>query len=148
MRSNIPHMQQKTIAVFPYLNFSGNCREAMTFYGQCFDTQVEIMDFGSSPVPVPEEFKNNVMHAKLTKDGMHIMASDSMPGHTVNFGTNVHISVSPTSREEMDTIFGKLSEGGTVTMALQNTFWGAYFGMLTDKFGQHWMFNFESENKL
>jgi len=45
--------------------------------------------------------------------------------------------------EELDKVFNALSEGGNITMPLQDAFWGARFGMLTDKYGVSWMFNHE-----
>jgi PhnB protein len=43
--------------------------------------------------------------------------------------------------ESIDKTFNAMAEGGTIKMPLQDTFWGARFGMITDKFGFHWMFN-------
>jgi len=42
-------------------------------------------------------------------------------------------------------IFPKLADGGTITMPLQETFWGSYFGMYTDRFGINWIFNFAQD---
>jgi PhnB protein len=67
-------------------------------------------------------------------------ALESM-GHSLSQGNNVHINLEPDTREEAERLFGALSEGGKVSMPLQDMFWGAYFGSLTDKFGVHWMVN-------
>lgn len=134
---------QTDTAIHPYLTFNGNCREAMTFYKESLDAGLEIMDFGSAPMEVPEEAKNNVLHAILTRDGITLMASDCRPGQPVKAGDNVSLSVNCTSRAQADTFFNRLGAGGTVTMPLEDTFWGAYFGMLTDQFGIHWMFNYD-----
>ena len=69
------------------------------------------------------------------------MASDTMEGDVVQ-GTNFTISVVPDSKEEVDALCAAMSEGGQVTMPPADTFWGAYFGMCTDKFGVNWMFNY------
>jgi PhnB protein len=53
------------------------------------------------------------------------------------------VSIDCESVAETDRLFAAFGEGGKVTMALQNMFWGAYFGMLIDKFGISWMFNCE-----
>jgi PhnB protein len=68
-------------------------------------------------------------------------------GFNVNFGNNVHISLEPDSKKETRRLFNLLSEGGKVTMELQDMFWGAYYGSCTDKFGVQWMFNFEEKSK-
>ena len=52
--------------------------------------------------------------------------------------------MSTESREETDRLFAGLSEGGNVAMAPQDMFWGAYFGMCTDKFGINWMLSYET----
>ena len=136
-------MNPNQTAVYPYLAFNGNCREAMTFYKDCIGGELEIMDFASAPMDTPPEAKNNVMHSRLTKGELTIMASDSMPGQTVTNGSSVALSVNCASKEEVDTFFNNLSKDGNVTMPAGDTFWGAYFGMLTDKFGIHWMFNYD-----
>jgi PhnB protein len=48
----------------------------------------------------------------------------------------------PDSKAEADRLFNGLSEGGRVNMPMANTFWGDYFGMLTDKFGINWMMSY------
>jgi len=41
--------------------------------------------------------------------------------------------------------FDALSAGGKITMPLQDTFWGAKFGMLVDAYGVSWMFNCQTQ---
>jgi PhnB protein len=131
-------------SIAPYLAFNGNCREAITFYGQAFGAEPFIQTFGESPVDAPETAKNHVMHTHLDAGTVQIMASDTMPGQPpVDFGSNVSLSVHCDTEEQQNHLFNTLGEGGTVTMPLQDTFWGARFGMCTDKFGVHWMFNLE-----
>jgi PhnB protein len=60
-------------------------------------------------------------------------------------GNNVYINLEPDTRAETDRLFQALSEGGTVEMALQEMFWGDYFGRLKDRFGTQWMFNCRSK---
>ena len=81
------------------------------------------------------------MHALLKKGDSCIMASDPMPGMPVHQGSNFFININCDTRDEQDTYWNALSAGGTVTMPLADQFWGARFGMLTDKFGIGWMFN-------
>ena len=129
----------------PYLAFNGNCREAMEFYKTVFGGELNVQTFGEAPVNAAEKDKARVMHAQLSSGNFMLMASDGMPDRPVTFGDSVSLSVHTQSKDETDTLFNKLSEGGTVTMPLENTFWGAYFGMLIDKFGIHWLFNFQQE---
>ena len=121
----------------PYLNFDGTTRAAMTFYQQCLGGQLEMQTFAEGH----QGDSDGVMHARLATGPLVIMASDRMKEHPFVQGTNVYLNIDCESVEEIDRLFGALGAGGTVSMPLQDTFWGARFGMLTDPFGINWMFN-------
>lgn len=131
--------------ISPYLYFDGNAEEAMTFYAKALGgTLSEIHRFGVMPgcEDMPEALKNRVMHVGLDLPGdTRIMAADTLEGmgkaHIV--GTNMNISIRPTTRAEADRIFAALSEGGEVLMPLADQFWGEYYGSLVDRFGVPWM---------
>jgi PhnB protein len=130
--------------VTTYLNFEGNCREAMTFYKKCLDAELFIMPFSETPCDVPKEAKERIAHARLTKGTTPIlMASDTPPGMPLQKGNDFYISINCESQSETEKLFAALGEKGKVTMPLQDMFWGAYWGTLTDQFGIQWMFNFE-----
>lgn len=141
-----------------YLNFLDQTEEAFLFYQSIFGGEFTggVRRFGDMPpqegqTPMSAETKQQVMHVSLPiLGGVHtLMGNDCPPemGFTVNVGNNVHISVSPDSREETKKLFEALAEGGTVTMELQDMFWGAYYGSCTDKFGIQWMFNYENKGQ-
>jgi PhnB protein len=133
-----------------YLNFDGNCKEAMEFYAKGLGGELMMMPFGDMPggAPQPEGMKDRIMHARITKGPIPLlMASDRMPGHPINPGNNFAVSAGCESLDEIKSLFAALGEGGEVTMPLQDQFWGAHFGMLKDKFGIHWMFNYEYPKK-
>ncbi|MCC3155097.1 VOC family protein [Hymenobacter sp. BT770] len=127
-----------------YLNFTGNCRDAMSFYQQCLGGELKMMTFGESPMgaQLPAESQQSIMHAQLVTSDFTMMASDSMQGPVIN-GNSVNLSLNCNSEAEIDGLFAAIAEGGQVTMPLADQFWGAKFGMLTDKFGINWMMNFE-----
>lgn len=126
----------------PYLHFEGNAEEAMNFYKDALGGEiVSIQRYGDAPMPSDEDYKNKVMHGRLTFDGNLVMISDIFKGHNVARGENIQLSVDVDDAAKIDELFHKMAEGGQVTMELQNTFWGARFGMLKDKFGILWMFN-------
>jgi PhnB protein len=134
--------------IVTYLNFDGTTREAMTFYAKCLGAALELHTFGDSmPGGMPpgmESAKDRIIHARLTKGSTSLlMASDGMPGMPLQAGNNFSVSVHCESAEEVDRFFAALGEGGKIRMPLQDASWGARFGMLTDKFGIQWMFNFE-----
>ena len=129
-----------------YLNFDGNTRDAMNFYARCLGGELSIMPFSEAPGDFPKDAKDKVMHARITKNGSTVlMASDALAGHGAPFraGNNFSISLDCESLDEIERLFAAFGENGKITMPLQDTFWGARFGMLTDQFGTNWMFNFE-----
>jgi PhnB protein len=129
----------KSISV--YLNFDGNCRQAMEFYKKCLGGELYTMPFSQAPLDSPKEAKDRLIHAALHAGSATLMASDTMPGMPFKQGNNFAAMIECEDAAEQDRIFAALGEGGTVTMPLQDTFWDARFGMVTDQFGIGWMFN-------
>lgn len=135
--------------VSTYLNFNGNTEEAFTFYKTVFGTDYPgpIMRYGEMPAeegmpPLPDAAKNLVMHVTLPILGGHLlMGTDALQGMgpALEVGNNVSINLMPDTRAEAEKLFTALSADGTVTMPLEDTFWGAYFGSCIDKFGINWM---------
>ncbi|MDH3499648.1 MAG: VOC family protein [Acidimicrobiia bacterium] len=134
--------------VNPYLNFSGNCEEAFEFYKSVFGGELYISRFSEIPSDdsAPQIDGNLIMHVSMPiGDGQVLMGSDrpDVMGATTA-GDNVMVIVSPDRTDDAKRIFDALSDGGTVTMQFERTFWGADFGMLTDKFDINWMVNFDA----
>lgn len=135
----------------PYLIFNGNCEEAFLFYQSVFGGEFPYMgkfkemSTMEGCAEVSAEDANRVMHVSLPIGGDSIlMGSDSnSQSGDVSVGANVSMSLNASSRVEADKLFDGLSAGGKVIMAMDNTFWGAYFGMFVDKFDIHWMVNFD-----
>ena len=141
------------MTINPYLSFKGNCEEAFLFYQSVFGGEFPYVGrFKDMPsdTPLDEEISNKIMHIVLPISKETILkGSDTLDncGTTVQFGNNVAIAINAESEEEAIRVFNGLSEGGTVTMPLEKTFWGALFGMFTDAFGIHWMINYDYESK-
>lgn len=136
-------------AIVPYLNFNGNATEALAFYSSAFNGSVVYQQtFGESPMPVDEDWKDKIMHASFKAGDLTFMVSDSRKTDAkLTSGTNLSLSLNFTEEAEIDRVFSLLSDGAIITMPLDKTFWGAKFGMLTDKFGVNWMFNHDYEQK-
>jgi PhnB protein len=134
------------IGINVYLNFSGNCREAMTFYSKCLGGELLLMSFADMPGETPKELKDKIMHAKVSKGPHVLMASDDDPRTPLQPGNNFSICIQCESLEEIERLYSALGEKGTPTSPLQDTFWGARFGLLTDQFGIQWMFNFDTKH--
>ncbi|GAC1596117.1 MAG: VOC family protein [Ginsengibacter sp.] len=133
-----------------YLVFNGTCETAFNFYkyvfGKEFSSFSRFSDIPPSedmPIPIPEECKNLVLHVSLPlRKETILMGSDANPNMgVVTVGQNISLSIGTDSKEEADKIFNRLAEGGNITMPMANTFWGAYFGMISDQFGNSWMVN-------
>lgn len=140
-----------------YLNFPGNTEEAFLFYKSVFRTDFdgEISRFKDVPAdpnskPLSDTEKNLVMHVSLPLLGGHkLMGTDATKemGFDLTFGNNVYISLHPDSKDEADRLFNELSNGGKVEMAMQDMFWGDYYGSCSDKFGVRWMINYSNKSK-
>ncbi len=141
--------------VSTYLNFPRNTEEAFNFYKSVFGGEFVggIQRFSTVPSqkdapPMAEADKNLVMHVVLPILGGHVLMGTDAPesmGFKVKPGNNMFINLEPDTRAETKKLFDALSKGGKVEMALQDMFWGGYFGSLTDKFGIQWMFNCDSK---
>jgi PhnB protein len=125
----------------PYLNFDGKTAEAMKFYQSVLGGELELHSYGEFGAPVPEDEKYRIMHAMLKNDALTFMASDGNEHHPVHMGDNITMSISGSDEEPLRKYFEGLSEGGKIDMPLEKQVWGDIFGMLTDKFGVHWMVN-------
>jgi uncharacterized glyoxalase superfamily protein PhnB/uncharacterized protein YndB with AHSA1/START domain len=151
--------QNKTdnkVRVATYLNFPGNTEEAFLFYKSVFKSEFAgkgIQRFGDIPAeaghpPIADTIKKMILHVELPITGNHILMATDAPkemGFTLTKGNNMHICIEPETREEAKRIFDELSNGGTITMPLQDMFFGAYFGQFSDKFGISWMINFQNQ---
>ena len=137
-----------------YLNFNGNCESAFNFYKSVFGGEFTYIGrFGEMPeteeYKVPEADKGKIMHVSLPIGASILMGSDCGGDWAPTFvlGNNFSVSVSADSKEEADQIFNALAVDGKITMPLANTFWGDYFGMLTDQFGINWMMSYNEQIK-
>lgn len=132
-----------------YLNFDGNCREALEFYKDVFKTdEPYIMTYGQQPPDpdweVPAEMKDKIMHARLNLAGTTLMLSDIWPGMPFIVGNNVSLTIVDKDKDEIKRIYDALKEGGRVQMELQETFWSEAYANLTDKFGIEWQVSHDS----
>ena len=139
--------------VNPYLTFNGTCEEAFNFYKSVFGGEfAHIGKFKDMPSekPLADDVANMIMHVSLPISSETILMGSDMHesfGFKVQAGSNFAVSINTNSEDEATKLFNGLSAGGNVTMPLDKTFWGAFFGMFTDKFGIHWMVNYDYEQK-
>lgn len=128
----------------PYLHFDGTCEEALNFYKGIFGGEITSLErYAGSPMEseIPDFYRNKVMHANFKAGPLKLMGSDGSPRG--GEGTRVSLALGGDDPDEGKRIFDALADGGKVDMPFQDTFWGAKFGMLTDKYGIYWMINIE-----
>lgn len=132
--------------IHPYLFFDGTCEDAIEFYRGALRAEVVMMmRYKESPDPVPPEmvqpgWEDKVMHATLKIGDAILMASDGGCSDGVKHG-GYSLSISVPDAATADRVFAALSQGGTIQMPLDQTFWSPRFGMLVDRFGVGWMVN-------
>lgn len=130
----------------PYINFEGNAEEVLNFYKSVFNGEIVMTSrYGDSPMPVDDDWKNKLIHARLKFDDNMLYISDGPKDYKIPPGGNIQLSVEIPDENKIEEVFNKMALGGKVTMPLADQFWGAKFGMLTDKFGIGWMFNCEKK---
>ena len=124
-----------------YLTFNGNCREAMLFYKDCLGGKLSFQTVGESLVSeaMPESMKRMILHATLVNRELVLMASDMAGERGRATGNAISLMLNCSSEAEIREAYQKLSRGGEENHPLEITFWGAFLGSLTDKFGNHWL---------
>lgn len=141
------------MTINPYLNFPGTTEAAFNFYKSVFGGEFSnLQRFSQMPdsSKMSPELQNQIMHIALPiAPGYILMATDAPAemGFSLKQGNNYYITINPDSREEADRLFKGLSAGGKIEMDLQDTFWGAYYGSFSDKFGVQWMVNYDERGK-
>jgi PhnB protein len=135
-----------------YLTFNGDCEAAFTLYQSVFGGDFSFFGrFSDMPPqegqpPLSETDGNKIMHVALNiSKETCLFGSDTFGEHAAGFvaGNNFSISINTDSQAEADKLFASLSAGGKITQPIGDTFWGAYFGMFTDRFGVNWMVNYD-----
>jgi PhnB protein len=128
---------------YPYLSFNGQCAEAFRYYEKVLGGKVIMkMTWGESPMAkeTPADWGGKIMHAHFEVDGHSIAGADAPPGQ-YSKPQGICVTLDITDPAEADTVFESLADGGSVQMAIQETFWAKRFGIATDKFGIPWMIN-------
>ena len=126
-----------------FINFNGNCREAVEFYAKVFRTEIgNIMTYGEAPpdpnYTIAEVDRDRIMYAGIPVGGMVLMFMDASSDHATTIGDNITPTLSTDSKDEVTRLFTELSEGGETIMELQQAFFSEWYGMIKDKFGICW----------
>lgn len=127
-----------------YINFNGQCREAMTFYRECFGGELTLLEVAGSPMePYHQGPKDQIYHSALVSGPIVLMGTDMTGPAGYTKGNNVSMAIGCSSAEDAQKFFAHLTQGGNVRMPLAKTFWAELFGDVVDKFGIDWMLNYD-----
>jgi len=126
-----------------FINFNGNCREAVEFYAKVFKSEIgNLMTYGDTPPdpnhPLNEADRDRIMYAGIPAGGMVLMFMDAPSGHPLTVGDNITPTISTDNKDEVARLFNELKEGGEVIMELGQAFFSELYGMVKDKFGVIW----------
>lgn len=132
-----------------FINFDGNCREAITFYAKVFKTEAQgLMTYGQMPsdpdFPVSDEDRDHVVYSVLPIFGSNIMFCDVPSNMPLTKGDNISPTLGTDDKEEIRRIFAELSNGGEVLMPLDKTFWSELYGMVQDRYGVIWQLSHDN----
>ena len=126
--------------VTPFLMFqNGNAEEAMDFYTSLIaDSSItNIARYGANE----SGDEGTVMQATFTLKGQEFMCIDSNVKHQFDFTPSFSIFLTCDTEEELEFIYGKLSDGGQALMPLGDYGFSKKFGWLNDRFGVSWQLN-------
>ena len=133
--------------IIPYLVFNGECKDALNYYKRIFDGEISYLQtYGEMPpqddMQVPEDYKDKILHGEIKFGDNSLYFSDAIPIMKVKSGSNLSLTVSCESENEIITIYDKFYDTSKVEMPLQDTFWNAKFATLVDKYGYKWSLNY------
>jgi PhnB protein len=130
-----------------FINFNGNCREAVKFYAKVFKSEVSnLMTYAQAPFdpncPISKSDKDKICYAGVRIGDLTVMFCDMPACSPIVMGNNINPTVSMGDKEEVKRVFDELKDGGEVFMELQQTFFSELYGMVKDKFGVIWQILF------
>jgi PhnB protein len=131
------------LGIKPYISFKGDCEEAINFYKEKLGAEVLFMQrYGESPM-AGKGPDDKIMHCSIKIGDSVIMACDNVFEHQnpTTVGNNITLALGTNDVPQSEDLFKKMSDGASIVMPIQETFWAERFGMLTDKFGINWMIN-------
>jgi PhnB protein len=130
----------------PYLNFSGSCKEAFTFYHQVLGGELtQMITHEDMGIPgLDERTKSLILHARLEVGEQRLMGSD-VTDDVSSPPSPVQVALQVDTAEEAERIFSALADGGTIIIPIAEQQWAVRFGFLADRYGIPWMINCEQE---
>ena|ERR1700693_1165446 len=140
-------MANTDIDLVPYLQFQGDCEDALNFYKDILNGKIEIVSRYDNPaMNAPEDFKNKILHARFYFTKFLLFASDIIPKKMKEpLQSNISISLGLHDEVLAKDIFDRLSAGGKINIPFKKQFWGDWHGNFSDRFGIRWMVNYSEK---
>ena len=139
------------------MTFNGNCEEAFNFYKSAFGGEFPYIGRYKDMPPQDGHITDSkdaekIMHISLPVSKETVLMGSDTGGEwasSYSQGNNFSISINTDKKNEADRLFNSLSAGGQITMPMNKTFWGDYFGMFSNTLGINWIisFNEAQQNK-
>ena len=132
--------------IIPFMNFHGQCEEAVLYYQSIFKFNdpffLKFNKVPNLPYVIPEDYGNKVMFTEFTITDQKIFACDVYPGVQSTSGQSVSLNVIHSSLDDIRIWFETLSSEGVMGMSLQATNWAPQYASCTDKYGIVWHFSY------
>ena len=133
-------------SAIPYLTFYGQGKEAAEFYTRVFGLEcLALQKYRDADFPSPPEAADYVLHCHLQKGDFQLMLADSVNQQPEHMRHGLSLTIQCENEAETQRLYDDLSEKGEVLMELHDTFWGAKFGKVRDRYGFVWDLNWEKD---
>ena len=127
----------------PYLSFE-NCMEVANYYKEIFDGEISYIMKGSDTPDCPPEDLEKIMHLEIKIKDNFIYMADAPEKFRQE---KLYLLLDYKDLKEQELEYNKMAKEGEITEEMHDTFWGARFGVIKDKFGISWEFHCPLEKK-
>lgn len=124
--------------ISPFLWFDSNAEEVANFYVSIFKNSkiTTVTRYGASGANVTGRQEGSVMTVAFRLEGQEFVAINGGPVFKVN--PTVSFFVNCKTTQEINTLWEKLTDGGTVMMKLDKYPFSDWYGWVQDRFGVSW----------
>ncbi|KQQ05776.1 MULTISPECIES: VOC family protein [unclassified Rathayibacter] len=129
-----------TFSVTPHLNFDGDARAALAFYGAALGIEPTLVTYGQMGASDDPAWADRIVYGDVvTPDGFAIKAFDVWPHQPYDQGSNAFYAyVESTDREALTRLWHGLLDGAEIRQPLGPSAWSPLAGQLLDRFGVVW----------
>lgn len=130
-----------TFAVTSHLNFCGEARDVLVFYGRAFGAEPVLVSYAMAGQGDAGRAPDDIVWGEVASaDGIRVMAYDVQADRAFDAGANAfYVSLRGTTADEVQARWGALAEGAEILQPLGPSAWSPLYGMLRDRFGITWI---------